>query len=85
MSATTRLEDSIEPADIVVDYDHPHGRIVGVTLAEILKTPHEGTRKFLSICNPRTSTGHSLDQKYLKRRTKRGGDLEETRIIWSKD
>ncbi|MES2661500.1 MAG: hypothetical protein V4689_22970 [Verrucomicrobiota bacterium] len=85
MPDATRVEDSIEPADIVVDYDHPHGRIVGITLSEILKTPNEGTRKFLTICNPRTSGGHSLNLKYLKRRTKSGGDLEGTRILWSQD
>ncbi|MDA0814420.1 MAG: hypothetical protein O3C21_18760 [Verrucomicrobia bacterium] len=61
MSDAADLEDTIDPADIVVDYDHPHGRLVGVTLSEILRTPIEGTRKILSISNPRTNAGDALN------------------------
>ena len=85
MSDAAILENTIDPADIVVDYDHPHGRLVGVTLSEILITPIEGTRKIISISNPRTKTGVSLNMKSLKQRTKSGGDLQDTRIQWSHD
>ena len=85
MTDASRPEDSIDASNVVVDYDHPHGRLVGVPLSEILSTPAEGARKILSISNPRTSAGDSLNLKSLKQRTMRGGDLEDPRINWSHD
>jgi len=77
-------EAAISPEDILVDYDHPHGRLKGVKLSNLLSTPVESSRRIMVISSPRTTDGQSLDWKQLRERTKKG-DLIDQRIRWSPD
>ena len=77
-----KYEAVISPDKIFVDYDHPHGFLQGVCLADLLLSPSEESRSRIEVSCPRNSAGEKLDWKQLRKRTKKG-DLLDSRIHWS--
>jgi len=75
-------EAAISPEEILVDYEHPHGRLEGVKLSDLLSTPAESSRPVMQVSFPRNTEGQPLDWKLLRKRTK-NGDLIDARIRWS--
>ena len=72
-------EATIDPENVLVDYYHPHGRIEGVKISDLLSTPVEFSRPVMAISSPRCTDGQPLDWKQLRKRTKKG-DLVDYRI-----
>ena len=69
---------------VLVDYDHPHGTLVGVPVADLRGRPAAGGRPVLALRNPRCrACGQGLSGPALAARTRPGGDLHDERFAWS--
>jgi hypothetical protein len=79
----TMSESKCRHKDIVVDYDHPHGLIQNVSLAELQGSPKEVTQSSMTLINPRCKNcGKALAEAELTIRIQQGGDLYDERFIF---
>jgi len=75
--------DACEHLLVLVDYDHPHGAIAGVPVAELRSADPARARPVMALRNPRCSAcGAALTGRSLGPRTQPGGDLYDERFRW---
>lgn len=69
---------------IIVDYDHPHSTIEGVTVSDLRRSPAAKTRPIMTLRNPRcASCGAPFTRSTLGARIRPGGDCFDKRFRWT--
>jgi hypothetical protein len=82
MTATT--EPDCPHPEIVVDYEHPHGTLVGVLIATLRRTSAAQSREIMTLRNARCAQcGVALSRRSLGARAKAGGDCFDPRFAWA--
>jgi|GEM_PF-3284921 len=71
-------------ATLIVDYDHPHSTIEGVTVSDLRRSSATKTRRIMTLRNPRCADcGAALTRAALGARIGRGGDCYDPRFRWT--
>jgi hypothetical protein len=81
---TSRASPDCSHLSVHVDYDHPHGLVPGVLVAELQATARGRARAVMTLKSPRCSIcGVTLERSVLAKRIVVGGDLYDARFIWA--
>ena len=73
--------DDCQHNSVSVTYQHPHGDLVGASLADLIATPAETAGPVMTLSEPRCDDcGALLTKRDLKWRIARGGDLHDPRF-----
>jgi hypothetical protein len=74
---------SCEQPAVLVDYDHPHGTVTGVSIAALMASDVSNTRAVMVVRHPRCAVcGAALTRRDVAGRVRRGGDLYDRRLSW---
>jgi hypothetical protein len=77
-------EQACQHPVVLVDYDHPHGTLAAVPVAQLHRCSAATSRLIMTLRRARCGTcGAELSRRLLRQRIRCGGDLYDERFVWA--